>query len=94
MDGQDLETAGKRKSRNSTSLVEDEKELAKAKIESEKQIRQEQKLKRKEDEDLKMALAVSKLQVSSVKPLATPELNSERKGSGDHLISVQTAAPL
>jgi hypothetical protein len=65
-------------------LVEEEKDLAKAKKESEKQIRQEQKLKRKEDEDLKMALAVSKLQVSSVKPLAIPEQNSERKGSGDH----------
>jgi hypothetical protein len=93
MDGQDKETAGKRKSRNSTSLVEDEKELAKAKIESEKQIRQEQMLKRKEDEELKMALAVSKLQVSNTKSLATPELNSERKESVDHLIIVQTAAP-
>ncbi len=93
MDGQDKETAGKRKSRNSTSLVEDEKELAKAKIESEKQIKQEQELKRKEDEDLKMALAVSKLQVSNVKPPALPELISERKGSVDHLISLQTAAP-
>ncbi len=91
MDGQDKETAGKRKTKNSTSLVEEEKDLAKAKRESEKQIRQEQKLKRKEDEDLKMALVVSKRQVSNDKPLAIPEQKAERKESGDHLISVQTA---
>ncbi len=91
MDGQDKETAGKRKTKNSTSLVEEEKDLAKAKQESEKQIRQEQKLKRKEDEDLRMALAVSKLQVSNDKPLAISEQKAERKESGDHLISVQTA---
>ncbi len=36
MDGQDKETAGKRKTKNSTSLVEEEKDLAKAKRESEK----------------------------------------------------------
>jgi hypothetical protein len=42
MDGQDKETAGKRKTKNSTSLVEEEKDLAKAKRESEKQIREEQ----------------------------------------------------
>jgi hypothetical protein len=46
MDGQDKETAGKRKTKNPTSLVEEEKDLAKAKRESEKQIRQEQKLKK------------------------------------------------
>jgi hypothetical protein len=92
MDGQDKETAGKRKSRNSTSLVEDEKELAKAKMESEKLIRRELKLKKKEDEELKMALAVSKLQVSNTTSVDTPDLNSERKESVDHLIIVQTAA--
>ena len=91
MDGQDVETAGKRKTKNSTSLVEEEKDLAKAKQESEKQIRQEQKLKRKEDEDLRMALAVSKLQVSNDKPLAISEQKAERKEKGDHLINVQTA---
>ncbi len=91
MDGQETETAGKRKTKNSASLVEEEKDLAKAKKEFEKQIRQEQKLKRKEDEELKMALAVSKLQVSNDKPLAISEQKAERKESGDHLISAQTA---
>jgi hypothetical protein len=93
MGGQDRETAGKRKTKNFTSLVEEEKDLAKAKKESEKQIRQEQKLKKKEDEDLKMALAVSKLQVSNDKSLAISERKAERKEEGDHLISVQTIQP-
>jgi hypothetical protein len=91
MDGQDRETAGKRTTKNSTSLVEEEKDLARAKKESEKQIRQEQKLKRKEDEDLKMALAVSKLQVGNDKPLAISVQKAEREELGDHLINVQTA---
>ncbi len=69
MDGQEVVTAGKRKTKNSTSLVEEEKDFAKAKKESEEQSRQEQELKKKEDDDLKMALAVSKLQVSNVKSL-------------------------
>jgi hypothetical protein len=78
MDGQDIETAGKRKTKNSTSLVEEEKDLAKAKRGSEKQIRHEQKLKRKEEEDLKIALAVSKLQLSNDNPWLY--LNRMRKG--------------
>ncbi len=52
MDRQDLETAGKRKTKNSTSLVREEKDLAKAKKESEKQIRakaQEERGRRPED---------------------------------------------
>jgi hypothetical protein len=91
MDGQGRKTAGKRTTKNSTSLVEEEKDLAKAKKESEKQIRQEQRLKKKEDEDLKMALAVSKLHVSNDKSLAISEQKAERKDLGDHLINVQTA---
>ncbi len=51
-----------------------------AKKESEKQNRHEQNLKRKEDEDLKMALAVSKLQVSNDKPLVIPEQKAKGKG--------------
>ena len=39
MDGQEQETAGKRKTKNSTSLADGEKDLAKAKIESERQPR-------------------------------------------------------
>ncbi len=93
MDGQDVVTAGKRKTKNSTSLMEEEKDLAKAKKESEKQNRHEQKLKKKEDEDLKMALAVSKLQVSNDKTLAIPEQKAKGKDLSDHLINVQKVLP-
>jgi hypothetical protein len=92
MDGQEGKTAGKRKTKNSTSLVEEEKDLAKAKKESEEQNRQEQELKKKEDDDLKMALAVSKLQVSNDKPLVISEQEAKGKDLSDHLINVQTAS--
>jgi hypothetical protein len=92
MDGQDVVTAGKRKTKNSTSLVEGEKDLARAKKESEEQNRQEQELKKKEDDDLKMALAVSKLQVSNDKPLVISEQKAKGKDLSDHLINVQTAS--
>ncbi len=94
MDGQDRETAAKRKTKNSTSLVEEEKEekdLAKAKKESEKQIKEERRIKKKEENDLKMALAVSKLQVSNDGSLAISGQKAKRKEGVDHLINVQTA---
>jgi hypothetical protein len=55
MDGQDRGTAGKRKTKNSTSLVKGDKALAKAKKESEIQAKREQKLKEKEEQALKQA---------------------------------------
>ncbi len=73
MDGQVRETAGKRKTKNSISLVEEDKALAKAKIGSEKQIRKEQRLKKQEDDELKMVLAVSKYQASNDGSLAISE---------------------
>ncbi len=57
IDGQDLETAGKRKTKNSTSLAEGEKELAKAKKESKRQVKREQKLKEKEEKSLEYAFS-------------------------------------
>jgi hypothetical protein len=92
MDGQVAETAGKRKTKNPTSLAEGEKDLARAKKESEEQNRQGQELKKKEDDDLKVALAVSKLQVSNVKPLVISEQEAKGKDLSDHLINVQTAS--
>jgi hypothetical protein len=59
MDRQDRETVGKRKTKNSTSLVEGEKALAKAKKESEKQTKKDQRLKEKEELVLKQVLALS-----------------------------------
>ena len=59
MEGQDSETAGKRKTKNSTSLAEGEKILANAKKESERQAKREQKLKEKEKVDLEYALSMS-----------------------------------
>jgi len=91
MDGNEVKTAGKRKTKNSTSLAEEEKDLAKAKKESEEHSRQEQELKKKEDDDLRMALAVSKLQVSNDKSLSMSELKAKGKDLSDHLINVQTA---
>jgi hypothetical protein len=91
MDGNEVKTAGKRKTKNSTSLVEEEKDLAKAKKESEEHSRQEQEFKKKEDDDLRMALAVSKLQVSNDKSLSMSELKAKGKDLSDHLINVQTA---
>ncbi len=49
MDEQDRETAGKRKTKNSSSLSKGEKSLAQAKNESERQAKKEQRLKEREE---------------------------------------------
>jgi hypothetical protein len=58
MDGSVRETAGKRKTKNSTSLAEGEKNLAKAIKESERQAKREQKLKEKDEQILKQVLVL------------------------------------
>jgi hypothetical protein len=60
MGGQDVVTAGKRKTKNSTSLVEGKKDLARAKKESEEQNKQEQELKKKEDDVRRLVKAILK----------------------------------
>ncbi len=79
MDGQDRETAGKRKTKNSTSLAEGEKDLAKAKKESEKQTKKEQRLKEKEELVLKQVLALSKHEARMDGSLAISEQEARRK---------------
>ena len=59
LDGQVRETAGKRKTKNSTSLAEGEKDLKKAQKEYEKQAKREQKLKEKEEQTLNRVLVLS-----------------------------------
>ena len=49
MDGQEQETTGKRKTKNSTSLVEGDRDLAKAKKESESMAKKDEKLRKKEE---------------------------------------------
>ena len=62
MDGQEQETTGKRKTKNSTSLVEGDRDLAKAKKESESMAKKDEKLRKKEEKALEYALLVSGLE--------------------------------
>ncbi len=63
--------------KNSTSLVEGERDLEDAKKQSAKESRKEEKLKKKEDGALKKALAIS-------------ELEAKRQEEVNHLNNVQT----
>ncbi len=91
MDGQDRETAGKRKTKNSTSLAEGEKNLAQTKKESEKQAKKEQRLKEKEERVLKQVLVLSRLEARMNGSLAISEQEAKRKEEVAHLLDVQTA---
>jgi hypothetical protein len=78
MDGSDRETAGKRKTKNSTFLAEGEKELAKAKKESERQAKKEQMLKEKEEHILDHVLVLSKYEARMDRSLAISEQAYEK----------------
>ena len=92
MEGQDRETAGKRKTKNSTSLAEGEKELAKAKKESERQAKREQKLKEKEKEDLEHALLVSSWETRGT--LLIDEQEAHRKEEAAHLDNAHASSSI
>ena len=87
MDGQEKETAGKRKTKNSTSLADGEKDLAKAKIESERQAKKEQKLRRKEEEAFQRVLLVSKYEAKDKGTLSFFEQEEHRKEEVAHLLN-------
>ena len=91
MDGRERETAGKRKTKNSTSLADGEKDLAKAKIESERQAKKEQKLRRKEEEAFQRVLLVSKYEAKDKGTLSFFEQEEHRKEEVAHLLNAQTA---
>jgi hypothetical protein len=94
MDGQDLETAGKRKTKNSTSLAEGEKELAKAKKESKRQAKREQKLKEKEEKSLEYALSLSSLEARMNGTLLINEQEAYRKEEAAHLLNVHASSSI
>jgi hypothetical protein len=73
MDGKEEAIAGKRKTKNSTSLVEGERDLEKAKKESAKESKKARRLKQKEEEALQKVLAIS-------------ELEAKRKEEVSHLL--------
>jgi DNA-directed RNA polymerase specialized sigma24 family protein len=91
MEGQDRETAGKRKTKNSTSLAEGEKILAKAKKESERQAKKEQKLKEKEEKNLEYALSLSSLEARMNGTLLINEQEAFRKEEAAHLLNVHAS---
>ena len=91
MDGQERETAGKRKTKNSTSLADGEKDLAKAKMESERQAKKEQRLRKKEEEAFQHVLLVSKYEAKDKGTLAFFEQEEHRKEEVAHLLNAQTA---
>ena len=79
MDGQEQETTGKRKTKNSTSLAEGEKKLARAKKESESQARKEEELRKLEEKALQHALLVSRYEAKYDGTLAVVEQEALRK---------------
>ena len=91
MDGQEQETTGKRKTKNSTSLVEGDRDLAKAKKESESMAKKDEKLRKKEEKALEYALLVSGLEARRDGTLLITEQEAHRKEEAAHLLSVQTS---
>ena len=77
----------KRKTKNSTSLADGEKDLAKAKIESERQAKKEQRLRKKEEEAFQHVLLVSKYEAKDKGTLAFFEQEELRKEEVAHLLS-------
>jgi hypothetical protein len=92
MDGQEQETAGKRKTKNSTSLDKGEKDLVWAKKESENQAKKEERLRRKEEEALQHVLRVSRYEAKEKGALALFEQEEHRKEEAAHLLNVHTAS--
>ena len=90
MDGQEQETAGKRKTKNSTSLAKGEKDLARAKKVSESQAKKEERLRRKEEEALQHVLRLSRYEAKEKGVLAIFEQEEHRKEEVSHLLNVQT----
>ena len=91
MDGQNSETAGKRKTKNSSSLTKEERDLAQAKNKSEQQAKKEQKLKEKDERVLKQVLILSKEEARMDGSLAISEQEAHRKEEVAHLLNVHTA---
>jgi hypothetical protein len=91
MHGQGRETAGKRKTKNSTSLAGGEKDLAKARKESESQAKKELKLKEKEEQIFNHVLVLSKLEARMDGTLAMSEQEAKRKEEVSHLLNVHAA---
>ena len=91
MDGQEQETTGKRKTKNSTSLVEGDRDLAKAKKESESMAKKDEELRKKEEKALEYALLVSGLEARRDGTLLITEQEAHRKEEAAHLLSVQTS---
>ena len=91
MDGQEQETTGKRKTKNSTSLVEGDRDLAKAKKESESMAKKDERLRKKEEKALEYALLVSGLEARRDGTLLITEQEAHRKEEAAHLLSVQTS---
>ena len=88
MDGQEQETTGKRKTKNSTSLAEGEKYLARAKKESESQAKEEEKLRKLEEKALQHALLVSRYEAKYDGTLAVSEQEAHRMEEVAHLLNV------
>ena len=91
MDEQDRETAGKRKTMNSSSLSKGEKDLAQAKKESERQAKKELKRKEKEERVLQHTLALSRHEARMDGSLAISEQEAHRQKEAAHLLNVHTA---